>query len=200
MRALFVLILSSLLLVACSEEKEKALDPLAIKNKNSADLPKGGIPYEITYFTDLQQKNQTISNKISFLRDYKLMYSDEDYYSNLFQAAIMFLYLEKDLNNATDEDVKFLLDEFAAVDSNMASLKNIPVLLNEAFNRQLMSQDEIVEYSQLIFDKNLQVIDRIQWNDEAIKEEKIKELKRAKFNVEYYRGRVYTNSSMSDQK
>jgi hypothetical protein len=195
MRALSVLFLSALLFAACSEEKEKVLDPLAIENKSSADLPKGGIPYEITWFTDLQQKGQTIGNKINFLRDYKLMYSDEDYYSNLFQISIMYLNLEKDLNNATDEDVKFLLDEFAVVDSNIASLKNIPVLLNEAFKRQLMSQDEIVEYSQLIFDKNLKVINGMQWGDDEMRKEKIEELKNTKFNSEYYRGRVYTNLS-----
>jgi hypothetical protein len=198
MRILSAVILSFLLLTSCSEEKREVKDPLAIKNKSSADLPKGGIPYEITYFTDLQKKGQTIDEKISIIRDYSIMYDKTDYYNNLFQISVSFLSLDESHKNLSDSDLNFLLDQFAFVESNIVNIKDIPLILKEAYSREMMTNDELMDYSEKIFEKNTEKINGLTWKDDELRKEKLAALKSAKFNAEYYRGRVYQNLAKSE--
>ncbi len=193
MKILSASILLLILFTACSEEKREVKDPLNIKNKSSADLPKGGIPYEISFYTDLQKNGQSIDEKISVLRDYSIMYGDELYYNNLLESSIIYLNLEESHADLSDHDLRFLLKQFAIVDSNIANLRYIPILLNEAYSHDLMTNDEVMKYSAKIFDKNTEEINSIAWSDKELHERKLAELKSAKFNSEYFRGRVYSN-------
>jgi hypothetical protein len=54
----------------------------------------------------------------------------------------------------SDHNLNFLLDQFLVVEFNRAHLKSIPVLLNEAYSRELINDDELRKYFTKIFNKN----------------------------------------------
>lgn len=183
---LFLVLFScALLLSACDQNdgENKVIEEEI--NTNDQSLEKGQIPPEVKFLEKIHSAEGDAFKFISLLKDYKASYETTNFYNNLFEVTSNVMFTSENFENLGASELQFLLDEMRSVESNVANIKNIALLMTACKTKGIITKKELMDFADEFSSKNKLKLEEMNWTDVSDRDNKLAELNKEIGNLVY---------------